>query len=79
MIVRRCCWNNCGDGISSYEGRLTYFCSEDECNGEDADINLIGGGSGEEPESTTTISTSVSVFPSTTTTTTGTYKYNTKI
>jgi hypothetical protein len=45
MIIRRCCWNNCGeDGLSIYEGRLTYFCSEDICNGDTSDQYLIQGG-----------------------------------
>ncbi|CAF3743231.1 unnamed protein product [Rotaria sp. Silwood1] len=70
VIIRRCCWSNCGgDGVSFYEGRLTFFCSEDMCNGEIADMNLIEGGSGEEPETTTTTTTTsrVSTLPSTTT------------
>ncbi|CAF1245708.1 unnamed protein product, partial [Rotaria sordida] len=67
VIIRRCCWSNCGgDGVSFYEGRLTYFCSGDMCNGDIADINLIEQGSGEEPETTTP--SSVSTLSSTITT-----------
>jgi hypothetical protein len=45
MIIRRCCWNNCGeDGLSIYEGRLTYFCSNDACNGNISDQYLTQGG-----------------------------------
>src|SRR5690242_11836988 len=41
-IVRRCCWSNCGPvGTSMYEGRYTYFCTDDLRNGDIADINLI--------------------------------------
>lgn len=60
MIVRRCCYNNCGsDGMNIYEGRLTYVCSNDMCNGNTADIFLTGEeeGSGQELESTTKLLT----------------------
>jgi plastocyanin domain-containing protein len=74
MIVRRCCWNNCGaDGTSIYEGRFAYFCSQDMCNGDIADINLIEGeGSGEELQTTTTttritITTTIRITTTTTT------------
>jgi hypothetical protein len=75
MIVRRCCWSNCGSlGTSMYEGRYTYFCTEDMCNGDTADINLLEGeiegegGSGEELRTTTTLSPSTTTLSSRTTT-----------
>lgn len=64
MIIRRCCYSNCGsDGLNKYEGRDAYVCSTDMCNGDQADPFLTGGsittttveeGSGEEMQSTTT-------------------------
>jgi hypothetical protein len=34
-IVRRCCYSNCvtSNSVSEYEGRKTYFCSSNLCNG----------------------------------------------
>ncbi len=34
-VVRRCCYSNCGpsNSVSKYEGRQTYFCSSNLCNG----------------------------------------------
>ncbi|CAF1182900.1 unnamed protein product [Adineta ricciae] len=34
-IVRRCCYSNCGPAntVQQYEGRQTYFCASNLCNG----------------------------------------------
>ncbi len=41
-IVRRCCQSGCGafNSISQYEGRQTYFCSSNLCNGIGAENAL---------------------------------------
>jgi hypothetical protein len=45
LVVRRCCTSDCGSpgNVEEYEGRTTYFCSSDECNGFGAEAVLTGG------------------------------------
>ena len=44
-IARRCCASNCGpsNGVSVYQGRLTYICSTDRCNEAGSEAILTGG------------------------------------
>ncbi|CAF0984774.1 unnamed protein product [Didymodactylos carnosus] len=41
-IERHCCYWNCGTpgSVSEYDGRPTYFCTNDKCNGIGAEYNL---------------------------------------
>jgi hypothetical protein len=41
-VVRRCCTWGCGasNSVSQYEGRKTYFCSSNLCNGIGAENAL---------------------------------------
>jgi hypothetical protein len=41
-IERRCCWWACGasNSVSIYNGRETYFCTDDKCNGHGAESML---------------------------------------
>ncbi|CAF3670061.1 unnamed protein product [Rotaria sp. Silwood1] len=45
MVIRRCCTSGCGlpGTISDYEGRVTYFCSSNRCNGIGTEATLTGG------------------------------------
>ncbi len=44
-VVRRCCTSGCGSGgaVGDFEGRPTYFCSSNRCNGMGTETNLLGG------------------------------------
>lgn len=39
---RRCCWSACGipNQVSNYNGRPTYFCNADKCNGPGSELML---------------------------------------
>ena len=41
---QRCCWWGCGTPgqVSTYEGRSTYFCNTDKCNGPGSGENVFG-------------------------------------
>ncbi|CAF3072634.1 unnamed protein product [Rotaria sp. Silwood2] len=44
-VIRRCCTSGCGlsGTIGDYEGRKTYFCSSNQCNGIGTETILTGG------------------------------------
>jgi len=63
-IERRCCWWACGspNTVTNYNGRETYFCATDKCNGPGAESILS-------PPITTTTTTAMTTTTTTTTTT----------
>jgi hypothetical protein len=44
-VIRRCCTSMCGSSetIDDYEGRTTYFCSSNRCNGIGVEAVLTSG------------------------------------